>query len=117
MTDDLYFNTSEIKLSITSLYIISDTPKYGIICTGNSDVINSFISEILKYESLVIVSSTEKPCAVLFTPFIHIHPRKMKNNKHLSNFFFILFKNNIEYIEYFILYRLSIKKRKCWKAS
>ena len=33
-----------------------------------SDVIDSFISEILKYESSVIVSSTEKSWAVLFTP-------------------------------------------------
>ena len=32
-----------------------------------SDVIDSFISEIIKYESSVIVSSTEKPWAVLFT--------------------------------------------------
>ena len=40
---DLYFNISEMKLSITSLYIISDTPKYDIIWTENSDVIHSFI--------------------------------------------------------------------------
>ena len=32
-----------------------------------SDVIDSFISEILKYESSVIVSSTDKFLAVLFT--------------------------------------------------
>ena len=61
MTDDSYFNIFEIKLSIISLYIISDTPKVDIIWTENSDVIDSFISEILKYESLVIQSSTEKP--------------------------------------------------------
>ena len=65
----MYFNISEMKLSITSLYIISDTPKYDIIWTENSDMIDSFISEILKYESSVIVSSTEKLWAVLFTPF------------------------------------------------
>ena len=47
---DLYFNISEMKLSIISLYIISDAPKYDIIRTENSDVIDSFISEILKYE-------------------------------------------------------------------
>ena len=29
---DLYFNISVIKLSITSLYIISDAFKYDIIC-------------------------------------------------------------------------------------
>ena len=46
---DLYFNISEMELSITSLYIISDAPKYDIILTEISDVIDSFISEILKY--------------------------------------------------------------------
>ena len=65
MTNHSYFNIPEIKLSITSLYIISDTIKYYIIWTENNDVINSFISEILKYESSVIVSSIEKPWAVL----------------------------------------------------
>ena len=59
MTNDSNFNISEIKLSITSLYIIYDTPKCDIIWTENSDVIDSFISEILKYESSVTVSSTE----------------------------------------------------------
>ena len=48
---DLYFNISEMKLSITSMYIISDAPKYDIIWTENSDVNDSFISGILKYES------------------------------------------------------------------
>ena len=53
MTDDSYFNISEIKLkSITSLYVISDAPKYDIIWTENSDVIDSLHSEILKYKSL-----------------------------------------------------------------
>ena len=47
---DLHFNMSEMKLSITSLYIISDVPKYYITWTENSDVIDSLISEILKYE-------------------------------------------------------------------
>ena len=50
-----------MKLSITSLFNIYDAPKYDIIWTENSDVIDSFISEILKYESSVIVYSTEKP--------------------------------------------------------
>ena len=50
MTDDSYFNISELKLSITSLYISSDAPKYDIIRTENSDVIESLISDILKYE-------------------------------------------------------------------
>ena len=47
ITVDSYFNISEIKLSITSLYIISDTPKCDIISTENSDVIDSFISDII----------------------------------------------------------------------
>ena len=46
MADDSYFSISEMKLLITLLYIISDTPKCDIICTENSDVIDSFISEI-----------------------------------------------------------------------
>ena len=58
---DLYFNISEMKLSITSLYIISNAPKYDIIWTENSDVIDSFISEIFKHESSAIESLTEKP--------------------------------------------------------
>ena len=62
MTEELYFNISEMKVLITSLYNISDAPKYDIIWSENSDVIDSFILEILKYES-----STEKPWAVLFT--------------------------------------------------
>ena len=57
---DLFFNISEMKLSILSLYIISDAPKYGIIWTENSDVIDSSISEILKYKSSVIQSLTKK---------------------------------------------------------
>ena len=56
MTNDSYFNISEVKLLITSLYII--TYQYDIIWTENSDVIDSFISEILKYESSVIQSLT-----------------------------------------------------------
>ena len=40
---DLYSNISEIKLSVTSLYIISHALKYEIVWTENSDVIDSFI--------------------------------------------------------------------------
>ena len=50
-----------MKLSITSLYIISDSSEYDIIWTDNIDVIDSLISEILKYVSSVIQSLTEKP--------------------------------------------------------
>ena len=58
---ELYFNISEMKLSFTSLYITSGAPKYDIIWTENSDVIDSFISVILKYESSVIESLTLNP--------------------------------------------------------
>ena len=66
MTDDSYYNISEMKLYIIqylwkSLYIISDAPKYDIIQTEKSDVIDGCISEILKYESSVIQSLTENP--------------------------------------------------------
>ena len=62
MTDDSYLNISEMKVSITShMYIISDAPKYDIIWTENSYVIDSLISEILKCESSVMQSLTEKP--------------------------------------------------------
>ena len=43
---DLYFNVCEMKLSITSLYFISDAPKYDIIWTENIDVIDSFIQSV-----------------------------------------------------------------------
>ena len=68
MTDDSYFNISEIKLSIASLFSVQIMSHLGLSDIIYSDVIISFISEILKYESSVIVSSTEKPLAVLFEP-------------------------------------------------
>ena len=64
----MYFEISEMKLSITSLYIISYAPEYGIIWTENSDMIDKFISEILKNELSVIQALTEKPKTVLLTP-------------------------------------------------
>ena len=85
---DLYFNISHMKLAITSLYIISDALKCDIIWTENSDVIDSFISEILKYESSVIESLTEKPQAVLFTPF-----KLIAKSLDINSFFpFLLFR-------------------------
>ena len=57
---DLYFNISEMKLSITSLYIISDAPKYVIIWIENSDFIDSLISEMLKYKSCRSLCSRRK---------------------------------------------------------
>ena len=74
MTDDLYFNISERKLSITTLYLyfIPDAPKYDVIWTESSDVLVRFISEILKYESSDMQSLTEKLKAVLFTSDIKV---------------------------------------------
>ena len=60
MTDNSFFDISEMKLSITSLYIISDAPKYDIIWTENSDVIDCFISEILKHKSWILASWRKK---------------------------------------------------------
>ena len=48
-----------MKLSITLLCIISDaSPKYNIIWIENSEMVDSFISEILKYKSSVIERKT-----------------------------------------------------------
>ena len=58
---DLYFNISEMKLSITSLFLVQIMSYLGASDIIYSDVIDSFISEILKYESSVIESLTEKP--------------------------------------------------------
>ena len=51
---ELYFNISEMKLSITSLFsvqIMTYLEASGIIY---SDVIDSFISDILKYKSWTV---------------------------------------------------------------
>ena len=50
MTDDSYFNISEIKLSIndTSLFSVQIISYLGASDIIYSDVIDSFISEILK---------------------------------------------------------------------
>ena len=97
MIDDSYFSISETKHSIPSLYIISDTPKCDIIWTENSDLINSFISEILKYESSIIVSSTEKAWAVLFT---HLNELRQIDSQALCT------KSNLDkhqlYFQYFL---------------
>ena len=51
MTDILHFNISEIKLSTTSLFSVQIMSYLGASKVIYSDVIDSFISEILKYES------------------------------------------------------------------
>ena len=68
MTDDLYFNISQIKLSNTSLFSVQIMSHLGASDIIYSYVIGSIISEILMYELSVIQSLTEKPKAVLFTP-------------------------------------------------
>ena len=68
MTDDSYFNISEIELSITSLFSVQIMSYIGASDIIYNDVIDSCISEILKYESSAIQSLTETPKAVLFTP-------------------------------------------------
>ena len=59
MTENSYFNISGI--SITSLFSVQIMSHVGVSDIIYSYVIDSFISEMLKYESSVIQSSTEKP--------------------------------------------------------
>ena len=61
MTDDSYFNISEIKLSITLLFSVQIMSYLRASEIIYSDVIDRFNSEILKYESSVIQSLTENP--------------------------------------------------------
>ena len=68
MTDNSYFNISEIKLSITSLFSVQIMSHSMVSDIIYSDVIDSFISKILNYELSVIVASTKKPWPILFTP-------------------------------------------------
>ena len=65
MTNGSYFNISEIRLSITSLFSVKIMSYLGVLDMIYSDVIDSFVSKILKYKSSVIISSTEKPWALL----------------------------------------------------
>ena len=48
---DLYFNISEMKLSITSLFSVQIVSYLGTSDMIYSDLIDSFIPEILKYKS------------------------------------------------------------------
>ena len=65
---DLYFNISEKKLSITSLFSIQIMSYLGASDIIYSDVIDSFISEILKYKSWILVSWRKRSWTVRFTP-------------------------------------------------
>ena len=60
MTEDSYFNISEIKLSFISLFLVHIMSNFGASDIIYSDVIDSFISEIMKYESFVIQSLSGK---------------------------------------------------------
>ena len=51
---ELYFNISEMKLSITSQFSVQIMSYLGASHMIYSDEIDSFISEILKYDSMVI---------------------------------------------------------------
>ena len=55
MTDDSYFNIYEMKLSIISLFSVQIMSYLWTSDTIYSDVIDSFILEIIKYESSHIV--------------------------------------------------------------
>ena len=57
MTDDSYLNISEIKLPITSLFSVQIMSYLRASDIIYRDVIDSFISEILKYESCRSFSS------------------------------------------------------------
>ena len=48
MIQDLYFNISEMKLSITLLFSVQIMPYLGASDIIYSDVIDNFISKILK---------------------------------------------------------------------
>ena len=68
LRQDLYFNISVMELSITSLYITSEAPKYEIIWTENSDMNDSLASEILKYKSWILLSWLKRSWTGRYTP-------------------------------------------------
>ena len=58
---DLYFNISEMKLSITSLFSVQIMSYLGASDIIFSDVIDSVISDILKYKSWILASWRKNP--------------------------------------------------------
>ena len=60
MTDDWYFDIFEIKLSITSLFSVQIMSYLGASDMIYSDVVDGFISEILKYKSWILASLAQK---------------------------------------------------------
>jgi len=65
---DLYFNMFEMKLSITSLFSVQIMSYLGASDIIYNDVIDSFISEILKYKSWILASWRIRSWTVRFTP-------------------------------------------------
>ena len=61
MTDDSCFNISEMKLLITSLFSVQVISYLGASDIIYSDVIDSFISEILKYKSWSLRPGAKDP--------------------------------------------------------
>ena len=66
---DLYFNISEMRLSITSLFSVQIMSYLRASDIIYSDVIDSFISEILKYKSWILASWRKRSWTVRLTPF------------------------------------------------
>ena len=66
---DLYFNISEMKLIITSLFSVQIMSYLGASDMIYSDVIDSFFSEILKYKSWTLASWRKRSLTVRFPPF------------------------------------------------
>ena len=66
---DLYFNVSEIKQSITSPFSIQIMSYLGASDIIYSDVIDRLISEILKYKSWILASWRKRSWTVKFTHY------------------------------------------------
>ena len=67
---DLYFNISEMKLSITSLFLVQIMSYLGASDIVYSVVIGSFLSEILKYKSWILASWCKRSWIVRLTPYL-----------------------------------------------
>ena len=68
MTDDSFFNISEIKLTITSLFPVQIMSYLGVSDIIHSDVIDSFFSKIFKKKSWILASWCKRSWTVRFTP-------------------------------------------------
>ena len=64
MTDILYFNISEINLSITSLFSVQIMSHLGVSDIIYSNVIDSLISDILKYVFWILASLLKRSWTV-----------------------------------------------------